>query len=91
MARGPRERLQCTDCGWVGITSRGKQRRAIFATSTAAVAFLIALELFEVCALGDQLWAVALTIFLISIGLRMLVRGDRCRVCEAPLSYEKRS
>ena len=84
MARRRREHLQCTQCSWVGVTTHGKIRLAIFMTTTATVAVLVALELAGVLALGDQVWAIAVTILVVSIGARLLIRGDRCRECGAP-------
>lgn len=90
MARAPREHLQCSQCGWYGVTARGKLRYLVFGLSVAAIAILAALELFGVTALGDDLIAIGLTIMLLSIGLRLLIRGDRCRECGGPADYVKR-
>jgi hypothetical protein len=89
VARRQREHLRCTQCSWVGITTQGKIRLGIFATSLATVAVLITLELTGVLALGDQVWAVALTILVVSIGVRLVIRGDRCGECGAPATVDK--
>ena len=83
MARPPREHRQCTQCDWVGLTSRGALRSVIFAVSIGAAVLLFTLEILA-SVLGDQLWTVVLTILLVSIGLRMLIRGDKCPKCGAP-------
>jgi hypothetical protein len=84
MARRPREHMQCTQCDWSGRTSHGQVRLGIFVMSTSIVVVMIALELLGFLALGDRVWTSALTIMLLSIGLRVLIRGDRCRSCNAP-------
>lgn len=89
MARRRREHLYCTQCSWVGITGRGKLRLGIFIASTLSAATIIALEQGGVIALGDQVWAIALTILVLSIGVRLLIRGDRCPECDAPASPDK--
>jgi hypothetical protein len=84
MPRRRREQLQCTQCNWAGRTTHGQVRLAIFGLTTSTVVLLVALELLGLTQLGDLAWTSALTIMLLSIGLRLLIRGDRCRECNAP-------
>lgn len=91
MARAPREHLVCRQCGWYGVTARGRLRYAVFGVSVAAIVLLAALELLGVMVLGDQVIAIGITIMLASIGLRLLIRGDRCRECGAPADYVRRA
>ena len=89
VARRRREHLRCDACGWTGITGQGRIRLAIYVGSLLAVAVSIALELAGVLALGDSVWAWSITLLLASIGLRLLVRGDRCGSCDTALGYGK--
>lgn len=90
MARAKRERLTCTSCGWTGLTTRSTVRLALYLGSTLAAAALIALELLGLTQLGDQVWPLAITILVLSIGARLLIRGDRCKACGGPAIYIKR-
>lgn len=90
MARRRREHLQCTECPWSGTTSHGRLRWAVFAASTLAVVILVALEFAGLTALGEGLWPIVITILVLSIGLRLLIRGDRCPRCGARAIYLKR-
>ena len=90
MARAPREHLSCTECGWVGMSARGRARQWVFRLSSAAIAVLVVLELSGVLALGDDLLSIGLTIMLLSLGLRLIIRGDRCRECGARAIYLER-
>ena len=56
----------------------------VFGLSSLTVASLIALELSGITSLGDRVWPVAITVMLASIGLRLLIRGDRCVACGGP-------
>jgi len=91
MARAPREHLRCSRCGWYGVTARGRLRYAVYGVSLAAVVILVGLELLGVVALGDQVIAIGITIMLVSIGVRLVIRGDRCRECGGPAVYERRA
>lgn len=84
MARPPREHRQCTQCDWVGLTSRGALRGVIFAVSIGLAVLLFTLDILGGLGIGDQLWALVLTILLVSVGSRMLIRGDKCPKCGAP-------
>jgi hypothetical protein len=74
----------------VGVTALGRLRWAVFGVSLAAVAVLVGLELAGVTKLGGAVWGVAITIMLLSIGVRLLIRGDRCRECGGRAIYVKR-
>lgn len=88
--RNPREHMTCLSCGRVGTTARSRARLLVFGLSSTTVAILIGLELTGVTQLGDVVWSVAITILLASIGLRLLIRGDRCTACGGPARYVKR-
>jgi hypothetical protein len=90
VAKRAREHVECTECGWVGVTPQGRVRQGLFLVSLAAVAVLVALELAGVTELGDDLWGICVTVMLVSIGGRLLVRGDRCRTCGGRAVYVKR-
>lgn len=90
MARARREQMSCDSCGWVGITGHGWVRLSLFVVALLSVAVLVLLDWFGLTALGDDLWALGILIMLVSLGLRLLVRGDRCPSCAAPAHYRKR-
>ena len=85
MARPRREHFVCPACGWQGIPRLGRVRLALFVLTMVFV-----LGLFVAALLGatsiDQAIAVAITASLLSIGLRMLIRGDRCMACDERLT-----
>lgn len=91
MARVPREHLSCTQCDWHGVTTRGRARLWIYRGATAAIAVMVILELTAVTELGDNVLSIGLTIMLLSLGLRLLIRGDRCQDCGAEAVYLKRA
>ncbi len=78
-----REHSSCTKCDWQGVSARGRARTWILRTSSLAIATMVLLELGGITALGDSVLSIGLTIMLLSLGLRMLIRGDRCPRCEA--------
>jgi hypothetical protein len=84
-----RERLRCESCGWVGVTRQGRLRAGIFVVGVIVVVGLIAAELLGLIALGDSVWAWSLTILLVSLGARLLVRGDRCGACSSEVEYQR--
>ncbi|NVB36861.1 hypothetical protein G6O69_03405 [Pseudenhygromyxa sp. WMMC2535] len=88
--RRGRERMTCGDCGWVGITAHGYLRWAVFGLAVFSVLAAFVLERAGVLGLGDQLWPLGITIMLVSLGLRLLIRGDRCPECGAQVDYRKR-
>lgn len=83
--------MTCPACGWVGLTGHGRLRWAVFGVSMAAVTILFVLELSGVTQLGDAVLGIAITIALLSIGLRLLIRGDRCGACGAAAIYARRA
>ena len=89
MARAPREHRSCTQCDWGGRTSHSTLRVWIFRASTFAVALLVTLELGGITSLGDRVLSLGLTIMLVSIAARILIRGDRCPRCGARAVYIK--
>lgn len=89
MARAPREHRSCTECDWAGRTRHSTVRVWIFRASTLAVALLVLLELGGITALGDRVLSLGLTIMLVSIVARILLRGDRCPRCGARAVYVK--
>ena len=50
---------------------------------------MLGLELAGLTRLGDAVWAIAITIMLASIGLRLVIRGDRCAACGGPADYSR--
>jgi hypothetical protein len=89
MARARREQMNCDACGWTGVTAHGRVRQWLFGLAVLAVAVLVGIEWFGVTALGDDLWALGILIMLASLGLRLLVRGDRCPSCAGPAYHKK--
>lgn len=85
MARRRRERLECPACGWQGVTARGRVRWWVFGLSTTVIVGWLAAGLLELASLDTAL-AGSITIALLSIGLRMLVRGDTCPRCRTTLT-----
>ncbi|MFV8751492.1 hypothetical protein ACNOYE_13185 [Nannocystaceae bacterium ST9] len=80
MGRRRREHVSCPTCAWQGVTRLGRVRLGVFALAWAGV-----LGLFVAAWLGatsfDQAIALAITGTLLSIGLRLAIRGDRCPTC----------
>ena len=81
--------MTCRECGWTGLTARSRVRLAVFALSSAMVVVMLGLELAGLTRLGDAVWAIAITIMLASIGLRLVIRGDRCAACGGPADYSR--
>lgn len=83
--RRRRERLECPACGWQGVTTLGRVRWLVFGLSTAVIVGWLGAALLDLASL-DTAIAASITIALLSIGLRMLVRGDACPRCRATLT-----
>ena len=80
----------CTACDWRGMTTLGHVRLWVFKASTAIIALLILVELVGLTDLGGNLWTIALLLAYGSVGVRLLIRGDRCPSCGERAVYVKR-
>ncbi|MCA9699061.1 MAG: hypothetical protein KC431_16180 [Myxococcales bacterium] len=83
--------MRCSACPWSGVTTRGRVRLAVFMLGWAAVALLAGLELAGLLGLGEQVWPILILSMLSSIGLRLLIRGDRCPDCGEAAVVAKKS
>ncbi len=84
MPRPPREHLRCPSCTWQGTSSRGRARTLVYASSSVIVAALLLASVIGWLSV-DVTVPTAITIALLSIGVRMLIRADRCPQCGAAL------
>jgi hypothetical protein len=85
VTRRRRERLECPACGWQGVTALGRVRWLVFGLSTTLIVGWLLVALLGHASLDTAL-AASITIALLSIGLRMLVRGDTCPRCRARMT-----
>lgn len=85
MARSRRERLVCPTCGWQGVTTLGRVRLAVFGLTTATLLAWLGAGLAGLASL-DTAIAGSISLALLSIGLRLVIRGERCPGCRERLT-----